>query len=83
MTLLPTVLPSHTKLNHARLTRVSPTTHALCLNMELEAYCALCGVPFDVFADLYRKSEITGNDVAWTKYFIACELARVFPPGQR
>ena len=51
--------------------------------MELEAYCALCGVPFDVFADLYRKSDITANDVAWTKYFIARGLARVFPRGQR
>lgn len=43
--------------------------------MELEAYCALCGVPFDVYADLYRQGDITPEDVAWTKYFIACELA--------
>ena len=43
--------------------------------MELEAYCTLCGVPFDVYADLYREGDITQEDVAWTKYFIACELA--------
>lgn len=43
--------------------------------MELEAYCALCGVPFDVYADLYRQGDITPEAVAWTKYFIACELA--------
>ena len=41
--------------------------------MELEACCALCGVPFDINADLYRESEITDEDVAWTKYFIARE----------
>lgn len=41
--------------------------------MEQEAYCALCGVPFDVYADLYRQADITQEDVAWTKYFIACE----------
>ncbi|CAD6581623.1 MAG: hypothetical protein ASARMPREDX12_000613 [Alectoria sarmentosa] len=44
--------------------------------MELEACCALCGVPFDLYADLYRESEITDEDVAWTKYFIAPRKAK-------
>ena len=45
--------------------------------MELEAYCALCGVPFDVYADLYRHGGITEHDLSWTKYFIARKSARL------
>lgn len=37
-----------------------------------EVYCALCGVPFDIYVDLYRSGLITAEDVEWTKYFIAC-----------
>ena len=36
-----------------------------------EVYCALCGVAFDIYVDLYRSGSITAEDVEWTKYFIA------------
>ena len=44
--------------------------------MNEEIYCALCGVPFDVWADLYRNGSVKGEDVEWTKYFIARKSMR-------
>ena len=60
--------------HQVRSNRCLTCTQFSVLIMELEAYCALCGVPFDVCAELYRESDITQEDVAWTKYFIAREL---------
>ena len=45
------------------------------LHLGVRSILCLCGVPFDLYADLYWESEITGEDVEWTKYFIARESA--------
>lgn len=37
-----------------------------------ESYCALCGVCFGVYAELYHN-RVQVEDVAWTEYFLACE----------
>lgn len=37
-----------------------------------DTFCALCGVPFDVQADLY-EGRLEKEDVAWSQSFIACE----------
>ena len=34
-----------------------------------EYYCVLCGVPFDVLADLYRLGTVDGKDIRWTQEF--------------
>ncbi len=44
--------------------------------MNEEIYCALCGVPFDVWANLYRNGSVKDEDVEWTKYFIARKSMR-------
>lgn len=44
--------------------------------MNEEIYCALCGVPFDVWANLYRNGFVKDEHVEWTKYFIARKSMR-------
>ena len=34
-----------------------------------EYYCVLCGVPFDILADLYRLGTIDEQVVRWTQKF--------------
>ncbi len=36
-----------------------------------DVYCALCGVVFSIYAELY-DGRLKENDVAWTTYYRAC-----------
>ena len=42
--------------------------------MSEDIYCALCGVPFDVDANLYRAGSVTEDQVEWSQYFVACKV---------
>ena len=42
--------------------------------MSQEIYCALCGVPFGVEANLYRSGSVTEDDVTWSQFFVACKM---------
>ena len=48
-----------------------------------DIYCALCGVPFGVDAELYRSGSVTDDDVLWSQFFIACKMLYAVPEWPR